>query len=194
MVDCIFCKIVQGEIPVVKLMEDKLNLAFLDARPRSPGHTLVIPKKHYEKLEDMPEEEAKEFFGFMHKLTKAVPGAVNAQGFNLGVNNGKAAGQEVMHVHFNIIPRFEEDQGSPIQGLVQVEVKEDPKEIAKRIKENLPAEENKEEEKREEKKEQEKKKEKDEEKPTKSSEREWQEFNLKEQDKAADYSDARREY
>jgi len=194
MVDCIFCKIVSGEIPSIKIMEDPLNMAFLDVRPRSPGHTLAIPKKHYEKLEDMPEEEAKKLFGFIHKLIKAIPVAVNAQGYNLGINNGKAAGQEVMHVHFNIIPRFEGDQGSPIQGLVQVKVKEGPEEIAAKIKENLPTKEEKKDSQKEEKSETKVSvTDGGEEKPTKSFEREWQEFNLKEQDKAPDYSDARRE-
>jgi len=178
--ECIFCKIVRGEIPATKVLEDQLNLAFLDIRPRSPGHTLVIPKKHYEKLEDMSQQEAKELFGFIHKLIKVVTRAVNAQGYNLGINNGKVAGQEVMHVHFNIIPRFHDDKGLPIQGIVQIEVKEDLNEIANKIKQKiselgLDKEKTKEE------------------KPSKTSEREWQEFVLEEQDKAPNYSEARRE-
>jgi histidine triad (HIT) family protein len=187
--DCIFCKIVNGEIPAVKILEDGLHLAFLDIRPCSPGHTLAITKKHYEKLEDMPEEEAKKYFGFIHKLIKAIPRAVNANGFNLGINNGRVAGQEVMHVHFNIIPRFEGDKGLPVQGLVHIEVKEDLNIIAEKIKTELSkivVEKKEETLKKCEEKE-------GEEKPRKSFEREWQEFNLKHQDDVEDLSEVRRE-
>ena len=168
--DCIFCRIVQGEIPAIKIFEDELNLAFLDIKPRSPGHTLAIPKKHYERLEEMPEEEAKELMGFIHKLIKVIPEAVGAKGFNLGINNGKVAGQEVMHVHFNIIPRFEGDGGSSIQGIVKLEVKEDLNSIGQKIRKFLEKEKN-----------------------DKSFEREWQEFNLETQNDVKDFSEARRE-
>jgi histidine triad (HIT) family protein len=179
--DCVFCKIVKGEIPAIKILEDELNLAFLDIKPRSPGHTLAIPKKHYEKLEDIPEEEVKELMGFIHKLIKVIPKAVDAQGFNLGINNGRVAGQEVMHVHFNIIPRFEGDNGLPIQGLVKLEVKEDLNSIGEKIRSLLKSNPKKEENK-------------EKQRESKSFDREWQEFNLEEQDKAPDFSEARREF
>jgi len=172
--ECIFCKIVKGEVPAIKILEDDLNLAFLDIKPRSPGHTLVIPKKHYEKLEDMPEEEVKELMGFIHKLIKVVPKVVGAQGFNLGINNGKVAGQEIMHTHFNIIPRFENDNGTSIQEIVKIEVKEDLNSIGKKIKEAFTSNQK-------------------ENKEDKSFEREWQEFNLEIQDDVPDLSEVRKE-
>jgi len=176
--DCIFCKIVKHEVSAIKILEDELNIAFLDIKPRSPGHTLVIPKKHYEKLEDMPEKEVEKLMGFIHKLIKIIPNVVGAQGFNLGINNGRVAGQEVMHVHFNIIPRFPNDNGLPIQGLVQIEVKEELNKIAEKIKKEISKLKNKEKG----------------EKIKKSFEREWQEFNLEVQDKISDFSETKREF
>ncbi len=196
MPDCIFCKIVRGEIQTLKVYEDSLNLAFLDINPSSLGHTIIIPKKHYQKLEEMPEEEAKELFSVIFRLTKIIPKSVGTTDCNIGINNGKFAGQEVSHLHFHIIPRFEGDKGLPMQGLVRMGVKkEDLPKIAEKIKKEIEdSEVFKESEKSEEQK-----KEKSEgikeikEESTKSSEREWQEFNLEEQDKAPNYSEARRE-
>ncbi len=133
--NCVFCKIVKGELPCHKLAEEEVAIAFLDINPCSPGHALVIPKKHYERLEDMPREEVEKLIGLAHEVAKAIVKAVNADGFNLGINNGRAAGQEIMHVHFNIIPRFQGDGGRPIQSLVKVEVKESLEEVAKKIRE-----------------------------------------------------------
>ena len=196
MPDCIFCKIVRGEIQTLKVYEDSLNLAFLDINPSSLGHTIIIPKKHYQKLEEMPEEEAKELFSVIFRLTKIILKSVGTTDCNIGINNGKFAGQEVSHLHFHIIPRFEGDKGLPMQGLVRMGVKkEDLPKIAEKIKKEIEdSEVFKESEKSEEQK-----KEKSEEikeikeESTKSSEREWQEFNLEEQDKAPNYSEARRE-
>jgi len=193
MPDCIFCKIVRGEIPALKVYEESLNLAFLDINPSSLGHTIIIPKKHYQKLEEMPEEEAKEMFSVILRLTKIIPKSVGTTDCNIGINNGKFAGQEVPHLHFHIVPRFERDNGLPIQGLVRMEVKkEDLPKIAEKIKKEIEdSEVFKESEKSEEQKKE--KSEEIKEESTKSSEREWQEFNLEEQDKAPNYSEVRRE-
>ena len=106
---CIFCKIVKGEIPATKVYEDPYSLAFLDIAPASPkgGHLLVIPKKHFEILTDMPENE-------MHVLMKTVQKMVGlltkfSEGVNILQNNKAAAGQVVPHVHFHLIPRFQKD-------------------------------------------------------------------------------------
>jgi histidine triad (HIT) family protein len=107
--DCIFCKIVGGEIPSYKVYEDDKVLAFLDITPVNPGHTLVIPKKHYDNLVDMPDEEAKELLAAAKKIAVAVMAGTGAQGFNLNLNNGAVSGQLVGHVHFHIVPRFESD-------------------------------------------------------------------------------------
>ena len=106
---CIFCKIVKGEIPAAKVYEGKKFIAFLDISPANKGHALIIPKKHYEKLEGMPDSDGKKFGELQVKLGKAVMKATNAEGFNLLLNNGKAAGQEVMHAHMHIQPRFSTD-------------------------------------------------------------------------------------
>ena len=109
MTDCIFCKIVKGEIPAAKVYEGSKFIAFLDISPANKGHALIIPKKHYENLEEMPDEDGKEFGELQIKIAKAVMKATNAEGFNLLLNNGKAAGQEVMHAHMHLQPRFRND-------------------------------------------------------------------------------------
>jgi len=107
--DCIFCKIVAGQIPCLKVYENGRVLAFLDIGPLSDGHTLVIPKEHYARLEDLPAELAGEIGKVLPKLGAAVVRAVGAPGYNVLQNNGRVAGQLVEHVHFHIIPRQPED-------------------------------------------------------------------------------------
>jgi len=109
MSDCIFCKIISGEIPSHKVYEDKNVLAFLDINPINPGHTLVIPKKHSADLLEAPEETVVELIKIVKKIALAVMKATGAKGFNLGLNNGEAAGQAVTHLHFHIMPRLEND-------------------------------------------------------------------------------------
>ena len=103
--DCVFCKMVEGKIPCVKVFEDDTILAFLDIGPISDGHTLIIPKQHYEKLHDCPEELLGRVCSHLGRIAGAVTKAVNAEGYNLLCNNSRAAGQLVKHVHFHIIPR-----------------------------------------------------------------------------------------
>ncbi len=107
--DCIFCKIVRGEIPCDKIYEDSEVLAFLDIKPSSPGHCLVISKEHYESFLDLPTDLLCSIMKKIQKISKAIISAVNAKSFNLMVNTGKEAGQLVNHVHFHIIPRQKED-------------------------------------------------------------------------------------
>jgi histidine triad (HIT) family protein len=115
--DCIFCAIVAGDIPSRTVYEDDDVLAFLDASPLARGHTLVIPKEHYETLGDVPEDAATAVFRTLHQLTPATEDAVDADASNVGFNNGAAAGQEVPHVHGHVIPRFKDDGGSPIHAV-----------------------------------------------------------------------------
>lgn len=103
--NCIFCKMVGGEIPVTKIYEDEVVLAFLDIGPLSDGHTLLIPKEHFEKLHDCPSKLLGEICSRLGKIAKAVASAMNAEGYNVLCNNGTAAGQLVEHLHFHIIPR-----------------------------------------------------------------------------------------
>ncbi len=107
--DCIFCKIVNGDLPSSKIYEDKRYLAFLDINPINKGHVLVIPKDHYDTLLNTPVDLAKDLLALIKTLAPAVMEASGASGFNLVVNNGKVAGQLVDHVHFHIIPRLKND-------------------------------------------------------------------------------------
>ena len=103
--DCVFCKIVAGEIPATKIYEDDVVLAFLDIGPISDGHTLVISKQHVEKLHECPAELLGQVGSHLGKIAKAVASAMNSEGYNVHCNNGRAAGQLVDHLHFHIIPR-----------------------------------------------------------------------------------------
>ncbi|MCK5290314.1 MAG: HIT family protein, partial [Candidatus Aenigmarchaeota archaeon] len=125
MENCIFCKIAKREIPAKIVYEDDFTIAFLDISPCAEGHTVVIPKQHFEKFTDMEEEDAGNLFASVQKVAKAVEKALNIQASNIGLNNGKAAGQEVPHVHVHIIPRYEGDNGGAIQSIIQTNPKTD---------------------------------------------------------------------
>jgi histidine triad (HIT) family protein len=107
--DCIFCKIVAGQIPCTKIYEDQKVLAFLDTAPVSFGHTLVVPKEHCDKSHNCNTEVFTALTAVLPKIASAVVKAVNADGYNILCNNGKAAGQLVAHLHFHIIPRMIDD-------------------------------------------------------------------------------------
>lgn len=115
--DCIFCSIVSGDIPSRNVYEDEDVLAFLDANPLAAGHTLVIPKDHHERMDDLPSDPASDVLDTLYRLVPQVENAVDADGTTIAFNNGPAAGQEVPHIHGHIIPRFENDGGGPIHGI-----------------------------------------------------------------------------
>ncbi|SNZ14831.1 histidine triad (HIT) family protein [Natronoarchaeum philippinense] len=115
--DCIFCRIVDGDIPSRSVYEDETVMAFLDANPLAPGHTLVIPKAHHETLADLPEDTGARVFEVLHQLAPEIEAAVDADASNVAFNNGEAAGQEVPHVHGHVIPRFEGDGGAPVHAI-----------------------------------------------------------------------------
>lgn len=106
--DCIFCKIVAGEIPSYKVYEDDVVLAFLDITQGTKGHTLVIPKKHVENIYELDEELASEFFKRVPKIARAIKEAFNPIGLNIVNNNDKPL-QSVFHYHIHLIPRYEDD-------------------------------------------------------------------------------------
>ena len=101
----IFTKIIQGEIPCEKIIETDSEIAFLDIMPCAEGHTLVIPKLEVKRLEDLPESEALSLMRTMQHVAKAVSTAFDEIDYNLILNNGPNAGQEVEHVHFHVLPR-----------------------------------------------------------------------------------------
>lgn len=133
---CVFCQIIKGEIPCTKIYEDDRVLAFLDISPVNKGHTLVIPKEHYKTLTDTPDYILQELAVTTKRLAQAVKRGVKADAFNLGLNNGRIAGQIVPHVHFHIIPRFKDD------GLVHWPSKKykegEMEEVARAIREHVP--------------------------------------------------------
>ncbi len=109
MENCIFCQIIEGKIPADKVFENEYVLAFLDINPVNNGHTLVIPQKHFASLEEVEEKYLCEMMKLAQKIGSSLNEAVGASGFNLGLNNGKDAGQVVGHVHLHIMPRFSGD-------------------------------------------------------------------------------------
>ncbi|OAQ53041.1 hydrolase [Natrinema mahii] len=113
----IFSQIVAGEIPARIVYEDETTIAFLDANPLAPGHTLVIPKDEYERLNDVPDDVAADLYETVHHMVPVVEDAVDADATTVAFNNGEEAGQEVPHVHCHIVPRFEGDGGGPIHAV-----------------------------------------------------------------------------
>jgi histidine triad (HIT) family protein len=105
--DCLFCKFAKHEIPCEIVFENDKVMALLDINPAGElnGHTLIIPKKHFKDLTDIEEPYLIEISKLAQKLTRAILKATNAEGLNLIQNNGKAAGQCIMHAHFHLIPR-----------------------------------------------------------------------------------------
>ena len=102
----IFCAIAEGEIPSFKIYEDELVLAYLDINPFAKGHTLVIPKVHSSGLLDTSDETLAAIIARVKKVAAHLKTALPCDGFNILQNNGEAAGQTVMHVHFHIVPRY----------------------------------------------------------------------------------------
>lgn len=107
--DCVFCKIVAGEIPSYRVYEDEHTLAFLDIHPVSNGHTLVIPKRHARNIFDIESEEWGRMQETVRKVADAVEKATDAHGINMMMNNREHAGQIVDHAHVHLIPRFKND-------------------------------------------------------------------------------------
>lgn len=106
---CIFCKIIAGQIPCLKVFENEQVLAFLDIGPLSAGHTLIVPKAHYVTLDQVPDDLAGACAAAAPRLSRAIRAATGIAHWNLLQNNGKPSGQAVDHVHFHIIPRREGD-------------------------------------------------------------------------------------
>ena len=113
--DCIFCKIVSGQIPARLIKETMHSLAFLDAFPLAKGHTLVIPKNHHVKIQDMSDEENSDLFSLVHKVLPKVDKLTGAT--LVAIHNGKEAGQEIPHVHVHLVPRTADDSAGAIHSM-----------------------------------------------------------------------------
>ena len=112
---CIFCKIASKEIPAKILVETKSCIGFLDAFPLARGHALVIPKNHYEKLQDLPTDINTEVFSMVHSLISRVDSLTGAT--LMAVHNGKDSGQEIPHVHVHLNPRTSEDSAAAVHSM-----------------------------------------------------------------------------
>ena len=108
--ECVFCKIIRGEIPCCKVYEDDLILAFLDIAPFNIGHTVIIPKDHQNSITTLDEIYANRIIKIAPKIGVALMRTINAEGFNLFLNNGSVAGQTVWHCHMHVLPRFAGDK------------------------------------------------------------------------------------
>ena len=115
MSDCLFCKIINGDIPSLKVYEDEYVYAFMDIMPLTKGHTLLIPKTHCQDLFEMSEDVAANLYKAAPKVANAIKAAFNPAGMNTVNNNGAAAGQTVFHYHLHLIPRYDETDGLVVQ-------------------------------------------------------------------------------
>lgn len=113
--DCIFCKIISRQIPAKIIQETSHSIAFLDAFPLAKGHTLIIPKNHHMKIQDMNHEENSDLFSLVHKVLSKVDKLTGST--LVAVHNGKDAGQEVPHVHVHLVPRTQGDSAGPIHNM-----------------------------------------------------------------------------
>ena len=114
--DCIFCKIIDGTIPSIKIYEDEHVYAFMDVAPLTKGHTLLVPKQHVKDLFEMPEDVARNLYAAAPKIANAIKEAFEPKGMNTLNNNGAFAGQSVFHYHLHFIPRYDlEDDGLKVK-------------------------------------------------------------------------------
>ena len=123
--DCIFCKIINKEIPNYTVYEDEFVLAFLDVEPCSKGHTVIIPKRHANNLSEITDEEWQKLMKSLRAVQQKIEEIIKPAGMNIGINNGNAAGQAVPHVHWHIIPRYENDGGGTMHSIVKSKEKID---------------------------------------------------------------------
>lgn len=114
MENCLFCKIINGEIPSSKIYEDNQVMAFLDISQTTPGHSLLVPKEHIRNVLDMSQETATSLFARLPKLARALQKATGSLGMNIINNNEEIAGQTVFHAHVHLVPRYTANDGIDI--------------------------------------------------------------------------------
>ena len=136
MPDCLFCTIVAKRIPAEIVYEKDAVLAFLDIHPRTPGHTVVVPKQHVKTLLDLDQAMVAPLFSAVQDITKRLSRALTPDGFTIGINHGKHAGQAIEHLHIHIMPRFTGDGGGSVHTVVDNPPEESIGEIAKKIRSN----------------------------------------------------------
>jgi len=132
--DCLFCQIAAKKIPAETIYyENSGAMAFLDIHPVAPGHTLVIPKVHADNILDLDDQIIPLVFGAVQEAVKILKKAVNPDGFTIGINHGRAAGQAINHFHIHILPRFDGDNGGSIHTVVKNLNGPEPEKIIKKI-------------------------------------------------------------
>ena len=117
MEECLFCGIVAGDVPSHTVYESETARAFLDVNPLARGHTVVVPRDHYERVDDVPDEVAGGLFRAVTAVVGAVEAAVDAPASTVAFNNGEAAGQEIPHTHCHVVPRFAGDGAGAVHSL-----------------------------------------------------------------------------
>lgn len=130
---CLFCKIIRKEISAEIIGEDEKTMTILDVRPRAAGHTLVLPKEHYENILDLPEEEIGPIFSAVRRAAGMLQKSLGAAGFTIGINHGKISGQAIDHLHIHVIPRYQNDGGGSLHGVVNNPSEESLVEIKDKI-------------------------------------------------------------
>ena len=115
--DCIFCKIAKQEIPAHKVYEDDHSFGFLDIKPHTKGHTVVVPKKHAEIVFDLEDESYQQLMLSVKKAMQRIKEVLNPDGFNIGWNHNTAGGQVVPHLHVHIFPRYNGDGGGSMHSI-----------------------------------------------------------------------------
>lgn len=117
--NCIFCKIGKGEIPAHKVYEDSKVLAFLDVKPHTKGHTVIIPKAHGVTIFDFKDSQLQELMTAVRKTMERIQKVLQPDGFNVGWNHNSAAGQVVPHLHIHIMPRYIGDNGGSMHSIIK---------------------------------------------------------------------------
>ena len=131
--NCIFCKIINKEIPADFIYEDAEAIAILDVHPKAPGHTMVLPGIHCENILDLPDEKIEGLFKAVKRATEMLKSSLMPDGFTIGINHGKASGQAIDHLHIHIIPRWRNDGGGSMHSVVDNPLKESIEQIKGKI-------------------------------------------------------------
>ncbi len=133
MESCLFCKIINKEIPSANIYEDNDAIAILDVNPRSVGHAMVLPKIHVETILELPDNEIGKIFNSVKKVTELLKKTLIPDGFTIGINHGRMAGQVIEHLHIHVIPRYKQDGGGSIHSVVNNPPKESIENIKNKI-------------------------------------------------------------
>ncbi len=122
---CLFCKIINKEIPAKVIFENEAAIAVLDIHPCAPGHTVVLPKHHTPALIELTDEHVGPVFLVVKEVAKKLKNVLKYDGLTIGINQGRKAGQEIDHLHIHLIPRWGNDGGGSVQSVVNNQTKKD---------------------------------------------------------------------